>query len=111
MNFDLSSPLVTEGALFLLAVFVLMLGMAGGDSAADAGSRRWQRIGWVTFIGLLAVFSLTFGAAEGGSLFGGSFVDDGLAIFSKRLFVGAAALSVLGSLTLRQRPFERRPAE
>jgi hypothetical protein len=44
------------------------------------------------------------------SLLGGSFVQDGLAIFAKRLFIASAALSVLGSLTLRQR-LRRRAAE
>jgi NADH-quinone oxidoreductase subunit N len=108
LNVDLSGPLIAETALFLLAVFVLLLGIAAGDSADPA---RWRRIGWVTLIGLLTVFGLTFGTGEGRSLFGGTYVEDSLAIFSKRLFVGSAALSVLGSLTLRQRPFERRSAE
>src|SRR4029079_10678982 len=88
-------PMVPEVALFVLAVVVLSIGLVRrGDSG--------HVIGWVTLIGLLATFGLTFLAREGQSLLGGSFVNDTLAIFSKKLFVGAAALSVLASLTLRQ---------
>src|SRR5690606_34881413 len=39
------------------------------------------------------------------------FVQDELAIFVKRLFVGAAALSLLGSLTLPHHSFDRRSGE
>ena len=42
---------------------------------------------------------------------GGSFVQDGLALFAKRLFLASAALSVLGSIALRQGIFARRSAE
>jgi NADH-quinone oxidoreductase subunit N len=115
---EVISPLTAEIAVFLLAVVVLMLGLVAGDvartDAARAGAARTlsgPRIGWVAFIGLLAVFGLTFGAAEGQSLFGGTYVEDGLSLFSKRLFIAAAALSVLGSLTLGQRAFERRAGE
>jgi NADH-quinone oxidoreductase subunit N len=104
MTFDLSSPLAVEIALFLVAVAVLLLGLVW---QADAG----RRLGWVTFAGLVMAFGLTFAAEEGRSLFEGTFVQDGLAIFSKRLLLAAAALSVLGSLTLREQPFVRRSAE
>src|SRR4029079_505491 len=97
-------PMVPEVALFVLAVVVLSIGLVRrGDSG--------HVIGWVTLIGLLATVGLTFLAREGQSLLGGSFVNDTLAIFSKKLFVGAAALSVLASLTLRQASFARRAAE
>jgi NADH-quinone oxidoreductase subunit N len=102
--FDLGGPLVPEVALFALAVLVLLLGLV---SPADAA----RRIGWLAFFGLLAVFGLTFASAEGRAIFGGAFVQDSLAIFSKRLFVAAAALSLLGSMTLHHGAFHRRPAE
>ena len=104
MTFDPGMPMVPEVALFVLAVIVLVVGLI---RQRDSG----QIIGWLTLIGLLVTLGLTFMAREGQSLFGGSFVNDSLAIFSKKLFVSAAALSVLASLTLGQRPFERRAAE
>jgi NADH-quinone oxidoreductase subunit N len=102
-TFDPGMPLLPELALFALAVLVLLLGIV---------RRSHDRlIGWITLIGLLAIFGLTFLAEEGRTLFEGSFVQDGLAIFAKRLFLGAAALSMLGSLTLQQPTFSRRAAE
>jgi NADH-quinone oxidoreductase subunit N len=96
-------PLVVESALFALGVVVLLAGMARrGDSRV---------IGVVTFTGLLGVLGLTFVAREGVSLLGESFVQDGLALFVKRLFIGSAALSVLGSLTLQHHTFRRRAGE
>ena len=67
--------------------------------------------GWITLLGLLATFGLTFFVEEGASLFDGTFVQDSLALFAKRLFTASAVLSVLGSLTLRQPAFSRRSAE
>ena len=100
MSFDLTSPLAAEIALLALAIVVMLLGLVAPG----------RRIGWVTFIGLLAVLALTFGAKTG-SLFDGTYVEDDLALFAKRLFVAAAALSVLASLTLRQQVFQRRAGE
>ena len=104
MTFDIGMPLVPELAIFALAVLVLLIGLV---QQGDPG----RVIGWITLIGLLAVLGLTFVAQEGRSLFGGSFVNDSLAIFSKKLFLSSAALSVLGSLTLGQSSFNRRAAE
>ena len=104
MTFDIGMPLVPELALFVLAVLVLLIGLV---KQGDPG----RVIGWITFVGLLGTLGLTFVAQEGGSLFSGSFVNDSLAIFAKKLFLSSAALSVLGSLTLRQSSFNRRAAE
>jgi NADH-quinone oxidoreductase subunit N len=110
MTFDVSMPLVPEIALFTLAVLVLLIGIVAKGEA--------RGVGWVTFVGLLGVLALTFLAEEGRSLFGGSFVQDSLALFAKRLFLVAAALSLLGSLTERgsstlpgANTFRRRAAE
>jgi NADH-quinone oxidoreductase subunit N len=103
MSLDLGVPLVPEIALFVLAILVLLIGII------------WQGAGrvpaWLTFVGLVGTFGLTLVAEEGRSAFGGSFVQDGLAIFAKQLFLAAAALSVLGSLTLLHVNFIRRAAE
>jgi NADH-quinone oxidoreductase subunit N len=104
MTLDLAMPLVPEIALFALAFIVLAAGLIQQGSGG-------RSIGWVTLVGLLVVLGLTFVAEEGRDLFGGSFVQDGLALFAKRLFLGSAALSVLGSLTLRQSAFVRRSSE
>src|SRR5918993_487160 len=104
MTFDLGMPLLTELALAALAIVILLIGIV------------WQReagriAGIVAFVGVLGVLGLTFLAEEGRSLLGGSFVQDALAVFAKRLFLAAAALSLLGSLTQRQGTFGRRAAE
>jgi NADH-quinone oxidoreductase subunit N len=115
--YELLWTLLPELALFALAIVVLIGGLItrGGPSAGARprpsnveGGRPLA--GWITFIGLLAIFGLTFFIGEG-SLFGATFVLDGLAMFAKRLFLAAAALSVLGSLTNPAYPFERRAAE
>ena len=100
MTSDTITILLPELALFALAVVVLLMGTFRAGGA-----------GWLTLGGLLAIFGLTFAVPEGSSLLDGSFVQDGLALFAKRLFTASAALSVLGSLTLRQDTFSRRSAE
>jgi len=128
MTFDPGMPLVVELALFALAVIVLLAGIAGRpyvmlgprSGSAEIGSYVGRvppsgpartGIGWLTLGGLIAIFGLTFLATEGASILRGSFVQDGLALFAKRLFIGSAALSVLGSLTLKHDAFTRRTAE
>ena len=111
MTFDPGMPLVAEAALVALAVLVLIVGLIQNPSpdAARGGPRRL--IGWITFLGLVAVFGLTSAAGEGRSLFGGAFVQDGLSLFAKQLVLASAAVSVLASLTLTERAFIRRAGE
>jgi NADH-quinone oxidoreductase subunit N len=118
MTFDLGMPMVPEVALFVLAVLVLCMGLLRPRAAVphldvdvDLQVGHATAVGWVTFVGLLAVLGLIFLQREGQTLFGASFVNDSLALFSKKLFLASAALSVLGSLTLRQGSFTRRAAE
>ena len=118
MTFNFGMPLLVELALFALAVVVLLAGILrraprGEPSDVPRGGRgpAGTVIGWVTLAGLVAIFGLTFLATEGASLLRGSFVQDSLAIFAKRLFIASAALSVLGSLTMRHDGFTRRAAE
>ena len=87
MNAQLQVPLAPELALFALAVLVLLAGLI----------KPGRAIGWIAFIGLLLVFGLMHYAPEGQVLFGGAYVQDALALFAKRLFVGATALSLLGA--------------
>jgi NADH-quinone oxidoreductase subunit N len=128
MTLDPGMPLAVELALFALAVIVLLAGTLGrpyamvgprsGPANTESYAGRVPRsgpattgIGWLTFAGLVATFGLTFFSTEGASILRGSFVQDSLAIFAKRLFIASAALSVLGSLTLRHDAFSRRSAE
>jgi NADH-quinone oxidoreductase subunit N len=118
MTFETALPLLPELALFALAVVVLLVGSLSPPYVGrvplieeSSGPARNGPAGWITLIGLLAIFGLTFLVPEGASLLRESFVADGLALFAKRLFVASAALSVLGSLTLRQGTFSRRSAE
>ena len=133
MTFDIGMPMVPELAVFVLAVLVLLVGLlsrrgvatnavVGADLQVGPSSREpvvgadlqvgpSRVIGWISLVGLLVVFALIFFARDGATLFSGSFVNDGLAIFSKKLFVASAALSVLASLTVRQGSLARRAAE
>jgi NADH-quinone oxidoreductase subunit N len=94
--------MLPEATLLSLALltFTLSLITRGG---------RW--VAPLTLTALAAVFGLTFLDPQGPPLFGGSFVRDELAVFAKRLFIAAAALSLLGSITLRHPSFERRAGE
>jgi NADH-quinone oxidoreductase subunit N len=99
---DTAMALLPELALFALAVLVLL----GGTI-----TRGRAPAGWVTLVGLIAIFAATFFVPAGASLLGDSFVQDSLALFAKRLFIASAALSLLGSLTLRHAAFSRRSTE
>src|SRR5687768_1756380 len=103
MSWEVLLPLRLEVALLALAIVVLLVGLV-----QQGDPRRW--VGWITFAGVVAIFGFTFFVDEG-SLLGGTFVLDGLAMFAKRLFLAAAALSILGSLTQRHAAFDRRAAE
>jgi NADH-quinone oxidoreductase subunit N len=100
----MTGPVLTlapELTLLALAVLVLLGGLV----------RPGRALGWVAFVGLLVLFGVLTLVPEGGALFGGAFVQDALALFSKRLFVAATALSLLASLTNGGAPFDRRAAE
>ena len=115
MTFDIGMPMVPELAVFVLAVLVLFVGLlrkpATKPESRIPNPGHASAVGWLTLIGLLVTFALTFVAREGATLFSGSFVNDGLAIFAKKLFVASAALSVLASLTVRQGSLRRRAPE
>jgi len=105
MTLTLGTPLVTEGIVAALAVLVLIVGLI---RPATDGTR--EAVGWITFVGLLGALATTFAATDG-SILGGAYVVDGLAIFSKRLVLGSAAISVLASLSSPQAALARRAAE
>jgi NADH-quinone oxidoreductase subunit N len=100
----LGSPLVLEAGLGVLIVLVFLVGLfSRGDDR--------RRVGVLAAIGLCALLALSARAEPGMALLGGSFVQDDLAIFAKRLFLLATVIGVLGSLGLRAHAFARRATE
>ena len=115
MTFDVGMPMMPEAVLFGFMVLVLFVGLlrkpAPGPGSQTSTPSQASLIGWLSIVGLLVTLALTFLARENATLFSNSFVNDSLALFSKKLFTAAAALSILGSLTLRQSSFHRRASE
>ncbi len=103
MTVDLAMPLVVEAAVFLVAVVALVAGLVLQERA--------RPVGWVALVGVAVAFGLTFTAREGAVAFEGAFVQDALALFVKRLVLGAAFLSLLASLTQERPTFARRSGE
>jgi NADH-quinone oxidoreductase subunit N len=100
----IGNPLVIEFGLAALMVVVFFVGVfASGDDRRE--------VGWICFAGLVALLVISWLAQPGPALFGGSFVEDDLAIFAKRLFLLATVIGVLGSMALRGAAFERRATE
>ena len=97
-------PLSLELALGGLMLVVILLGIFRPGTPD-------RRAGWVTLLGLLALVAVSFAATPGGTLFGGSYVVDALALFAKRLFLVSAAISVLATLGLPGEWFKKRGAE
>jgi NADH-quinone oxidoreductase subunit N len=93
-----------ELALGGLIFVVLLLGLLR-PSVAD------RRCGWVSLAGLIGLSIWACLLQPGGSLFGGSFALDPLALFAKRLFLISAAVSVLATLGLPGERFTRRGSE
>ncbi len=98
------TPLLLEAGVAALAVFVLVLGIAGRGRANHL-------VGWIVLAGLAGLFVAAMAAGPGGDLLGGRFVVDELALFAKRLFLGASALGVLASIGFDETPFRRRAPE
>src|SRR6266567_2261158 len=103
------SPAVSGGltleiglGVLILLVFVVGLSWRGQDK---------RRLGVLVAIGLAILLWMSFRVEPGAVLFGGTFVQDELAIFSKRLFLLATILAVLASLSLRAVTFARRATE
>jgi NADH-quinone oxidoreductase subunit N len=99
-----------SGAMALevgLAVLILLV-FVGGLSWRSQDKRR---LGVLVAIGLVILLWMAFRAEPGAALFGGTFVQDELAIFAKRLFLLATILGVLASLSLRAPTFARRATE
>ena len=101
---SLSGPLGLEIALGALILLVFLLGLFR-PAVPD------RRTGWVSLIGLIGLSAWSFFLEPGGTMFDGSFTVDPLALFTQRLFLVSAAVSVLATLGLPEERFARRGSE
>jgi NADH-quinone oxidoreductase subunit N len=89
-------------AALMLAVFVATL-------VSSPARRRW--LGALAAAGVLALAVTAMFLGPAGPQLGGMFVQDGLAIFAKRLFLVATFIAILGGLSLPGPWFARRAGE
>ena len=101
-------PLIPGMALEVGLAIVILVVLLGGLALRGLDKRR---IGVVAAVGLVILLGLAFRVEPGSVLFRGTFVQDELAIFAKRLFLVATILGVLASLNLRAETFARRATE
>src|SRR5262245_42030382 len=86
----------------LLLVFVVTLASRGGDRRA---------VGWIATLGVLVLLGLAMALPPAGPALSGMFVQDGLAVFSKRLFLAATFIGLLAGMSVSEGPFRRRAGE
>ena len=98
------APMAIEAGVggVLLLVFVAGLLARGEDR---------RPVAWLATLGVLAVGVLAAFARPLGPALGGMFVQDGLAIFAKRLFLAATFIGLLAGLASTDRVFARRAGE
>jgi NADH-quinone oxidoreductase subunit N len=92
-----------------LGLSALILALFAATMLARGEDRRW--LGWLAAGGLLILTALALALPEAGLRLGGAFVQDGLALFAKRLFLAAAFIGVLGGLAASTAAYRRRAGE
>jgi len=98
------APFVLEVGLGLLLLIVFGAGLVARGE--DRRGIAWLATAGVLVLGVVAMFVKPAGPA-----LGGMFVQDGLAIFAKRLFLAATFIGLLAGLSAPDRVFARRAAE
>src|SRR6185503_13714673 len=101
---EVLAPLALEIALGGVILLVLLLGLFR-PGVPD------RRAGWVSLVGLCGLSAWAFSVEPASAAFGGSFVNDPLALFAKRLFLVSGAVSVLATLGQPGERLLRRGAE
>jgi len=98
------TPFFLELGVGLLALVVFLATLVGrGDD------RRW--IGWLSAAGVLLLTGAALALPPTPPALGGMFVQDGLALFAKRLFLVATFIGLLGGLAQPGQVFARRAGE
>jgi NADH-quinone oxidoreductase subunit N len=92
-----------------LGVGTLVLVVLLGTIVARGENRRF--LGWLSTLGVLALVFVAFVTDPAPPSFGGMFVQDGLALFAKRLFLVATFIGLLGGVSSPQAGFARRAGE
>ena len=89
-------------AVLWLAVFVFDL---------LAGPARGRVSGWITVVGLSALFGFSWALEPGSEIAGGAFALDAFALYMQRILLGATALGALASIDHAERTMARRQSE
>ena len=98
------APFALEIGLGILLLAVFVAGLLGRGE--DRRGVATLATGGVLALGVGAMF-----VEPAGSALGGMFVQDGLAVFAKRLFLAATFIGLLAGLSLPDRVFVRRSVE
>lgn len=98
-------PFILEIAL----AAVMLVVMVANLFFARGADRRFT--GWLSAFGVLAVTGLAFRLEAAGPALAGMFVQDGLALFAKRLFLVATVIGLIGGLRSSGAGFARRAGE
>ena len=97
------SPFVLEAGLGVVLLIVFIVTLGGRETGRIAA--------WVATIGVLVLLGLAMLLAPSGPALGGMFVQDGLAIFVKRLFLAATFIGLLAGMAGGRDGFMRRAGE
>jgi NADH-quinone oxidoreductase subunit N len=96
----IAAPYVLELGIGALLLLVFIVGVL---------ARR--PVGWLATAGVFVLTAVAFALAPSGPALGGMFVQDGLAVFVKRVFLAATFIGLLSGLGSPDRAMTRRSTE